>query len=305
MVTKATLAQNVESTANRTSGGLEAGGSSTGIGNTFYGYRAGKLTNSTGTNNTFVGRSSGSLNTSGIGNIFLGANAGFSNTTGSYNILVGYMTGESANGSGNVFIGSLAGLENTGNNNLFLGNGAGQEAVGSNNVFIGRNAGFSDSGSNLLYIDNQENYLPLILGDFASDLVKLNAKVGIGGVTTFPTASGGVNVSNYKLFVKGGILADEVRVSTTWADYVFAEDYALPTLEQVENHIKQNGHLIGVPSAKEVEADGIEVGQMARIQQEKIEELTLYIIEQHKVNEKQSQEIAELKAMVAQLLAKK
>ncbi|TDP61970.1 hypothetical protein [Flavobacterium dankookense] len=132
-----------------------------------------------------------------------------------------------------------------------------------------------------------------------------NGRVGIGDFTVFPTTSGGVDVSNYKLFVKGGILAEEVRVSTTWADYVFLKDYKLKSLKEVEQFINDNGHLPNVPSAKQVKEEGIELGEMAKIQQEKIEELTLYIIEQNKVNEKQTQEIEELKQLVKDLIAKK
>jgi len=67
-----------------------------------------------------------------------------------------------------------------------------------------------------------------------------------------------------------------------WADYVFKEDYHLPTLEEVEKHIKEKGHLINIPSAKEVNDNGIQLGEMNKLLLEKIEELTLYIIKQEK-----------------------
>lgn len=290
-------AQNVESSSSRTSGGLEAGGSSSGTGNTFYGYRTGKVTNSTGIKNTFVGHAAGAENTSGSYNIFMGANAGEQNTTG----------------NSNIFIGNYAGGESfSGNSNVIIGGSAGSYGNGSGNIFIGSAAGETETGSNKLFIANSEDETPLIWGDFATDQLKFNAtKVGIGSITTFPTTSAGVSLTNYKLFVKGGILADEVRVSTTWSDYVFESGYKLPTLEEVEKHIKEKGHLINVPSGKQVEADGIEVGQMAKIQQEKIEELTLYIIEQNKINEqqrqqleKQGREIQQMKAMLLTLVKK-
>ena len=78
------------------------------------------------------------------------------------------------------------------------------------------------------------------------------------------------------------MLADEVRVRTTWADYVFEDQYSLMTLPEVESFIDANGHLPNVPSAETVEASGIELGEMTKIQQEKIEELTLYIIDLQK-----------------------
>ncbi|WP_108246742.1 hypothetical protein [Muricauda brasiliensis] len=83
----------------------------------------------------------------------------------------------------------------------------------------------------------------------------------------------------WKLAVKGKIRAEEIKVETGWADYVFNEDYNLPTLEEVEKHIKEKGHLINIPSEKEVEENGIELGEMNKLFLEKIEELTLYIIE--------------------------
>jgi hypothetical protein len=112
-------------------------------------------------------------------------------------------------------------------------------------------------------------------------LLKDSGKISIGTENT-PTTIGSANTSAYRLFVKGGILTDELRVATGWADYVFAKDYNLKPLSEVENFIEANGHLPNVPSAKQVEIEGISVGEMAKIQQEKIEELTLYIIELNK-----------------------
>ena len=66
---------------------------------------------------------------------------------------------------------------------------------------------------------------------------------------------------------------------TSSCQQVFDTDYNLPTLEEVEKHIEKNGHLINIPSATEVEANGIELGKMNKLLLEKIEELTLYIIE--------------------------
>ena len=131
----------------------------------------------------------------------------------------------------------------------------------------------------------------MIQGEILTD-----ANIGIG---TYNFTDGS---ETYRLSVKGKIRAEEVKVYNTWADYVFNKDYDLPSLQDVENHIKENGHLINVPSAKEVNENGLELGNIAKIQQEKIEELTLYIIEQNKINEKQNQDIEELKALVKQLI---
>jgi hypothetical protein len=112
----------------------------------------------------------------------------------------------------------------------------------------------------------------------------ISGKVSIGG-NAFPSSTI-TAYAGYKLFVQGGILTDEVRVklsaSGTWADYVFAKDYKLPSIKEVEAFIAKNNHLPNVPSAKQVQEEGINVAQMATIQQEKIEELMLYIIKQDK-----------------------
>ncbi len=86
--------------------------------------------------------------------------------------------------------------------------------------------------------------------------------------------------TNYLLSVDGRIMCEELKVqnSSNWPDYVFAANYKLPSLSEVENHINENGHLIGIPSACEVEENGVGVGDMQKKLLEKIEELTLYVI---------------------------
>lgn len=103
-----------------------------------------------------------------------------------------------------------------------------------------------------------------------------------------------LNPSGYKLAVGGKIIAEELKVQlqAQWPDYVFTEYYKLPTLEEVEKQIKEKGHLVNMPSAEKVNCEGFEVGELTRLQQEKIEELTLYIIklnEQLKTQEKRMQ----------------
>lgn len=67
-----------------------------------------------------------------------------------------------------------------------------------------------------------------------------------------------------------------------WPDYVFGENHELMPINDVEQYVKQNGHLPNVPSAEEVERDGMDVGEMNRLLLEKVEELTLYIIDLQK-----------------------
>ncbi|AXG74943.1 hypothetical protein DVK85_12175 [Flavobacterium arcticum] len=115
-------------------------------------------------------------------------------------------------------------------------------------------------------------------------LPKENSFLGIG-TTSF---TDGTDV--YKLSVNGNVRAHRVKVYTTWADYVFEEGYKLPTLQEVEKYISEKGHLIDIPSAAEVEKNGIELGEMNKLLLQKIEELTLYTIELNKqVQELKSQ----------------
>jgi len=101
---------------------------------------------------------------------------------------------------------------------------------------------------------------------------------------------GTADPKGYKLAVAGNMIAESVKVKlkAAWPDFVFAKSYALPTLKETESHIKEKGHLPGIPSAAEVEANGIDLGNMDAKLLQKIEELTLHLIRQEK-------EIQELK----------
>lgn len=129
-----------------------------------------------------------------------------------------------------------------------------------------------------------------------NDDIYTNGKVGIN-TNDFPLMVGNEDVSFYNLFVTGGILTEEVRVALVddWADYVFKEDYKLPSLQEVENHIKQKGHLINIPSEEKVKQNGIELGEMNKLLLEKVEELTLYVIQLNKKVEEQQKQIDNLK----------
>jgi hypothetical protein len=108
-------------------------------------------------------------------------------------------------------------------------------------------------------------------------LIKQNGNVGIG--TTNP---------NQKLTVNGTIYGKEVKVdlNVPGPDYVFEPTYNLPSLTEIETYIKANKHLPEVPSAKEMEADGINLSEMNMLLLRKIEELTLHLIDQNKLIDK-------------------
>lgn len=90
--------------------------------------------------------------------------------------------------------------------------------------------------------------------------------------------------NKYKLFVAGGVLSEDYGISpkSTWSDFVFNTDYALKTIPEVEEFISENNHLPDVPSAKQVAEDGYSQHDMNKILLQKIEELTLYTIQQQK-----------------------
>lgn len=90
---------------------------------------------------------------------------------------------------------------------------------------------------------------------------------------------------SYKLDVNGKIRANEIVVNTTGADYVFEDNYKLKALDEVESFIEENNHLPGIPSAVEMQAEGMSVGELNTKLLEKVEELTLYMIELKKENE--------------------
>lgn len=104
----------------------------------------------------------------------------------------------------------------------------------------------------------------------------------------------------------GTVRAREVRVNldTAWPDYVFESSYDLKPLSEVASFIRENGHLPNVPSAKEVEEKGVSLGEMDRILLEKVEELTLHMIEQQKLIEQQQQLIERQNERINQLEAK-
>ncbi len=109
----------------------------------------------------------------------------------------------------------------------------------------------------------------------------------------------GINTSttgSHRLAVGGSIGAREVIVEGSgWSDFVFEESYQLPSLNEVESYIEENGHLKDVPSAETIEKEGIPLGEMDSKLLQKIEELTLYVIELNKRGEAQQEELNALK----------
>lgn len=122
-----------------------------------------------------------------------------------------------------------------------------------------------------------------------------------GGDQVFIVPDGTVGIgtsatAGYKLAVDGKVVCEELKVklSQNWPDYVFASEYKLPSLSEVEKSIQANKHLPGIPSAKEIHEDGINVGEMQKLMVQKIEELTLYVIDLQKQNDELKVKMAAL-----------
>jgi hypothetical protein len=149
---------------------------------------------------------------------------------------------------------------------------------------------FRTTGNAASILNRENSTLELGTNNVASVKINQNGSVLIGNTNT-PTG--------YKLFVEQGILTEKIKVAVKntaeWSDYVFANNYKLLPLTEVEEYIQSNSHLPGVPSAAEVVNEGINVAKMDAKLLEKIEELTLYIIEMNKRIENLEKENKELK----------
>lgn len=116
-------------------------------------------------------------------------------------------------------------------------------------------------------------------------------QAGNVGIGTSDMAAG------YKLSVDGKVICEEVKVqlSDGWPDYVFQPGYQLMTLPELETFLSQNKHLPGIPPASQIEANGVSVGETQKMLMEKIEQLTLYVIELDKKVQSLEQENTALK----------
>ncbi len=131
----------------------------------------------------------------------------------------------------------------------------------------GQYFGLLDGDGNWSYMARKDVYTGFYINNSMKMIIRVDGNVGIG--TT--------NTAGHKLSVNGIIRAKEIKVETGWADYVFKEDYVLPTLEEEKDHIAENGHLLGFESEETMNGE-VKLGEIAKRQQEKIEQLMLHII---------------------------
>jgi hypothetical protein len=183
-------------------------------------------------------------------------------------------------------IGCKAGIISTGTSAAYLAFHGDASPVGS--YTFSNSVTSSDNGGVAIEGDKTGNFYIITKGNTSSSTANNNEvrfKIDGNGKTVIGrydlTTPG-----DYKLYVEKGILTEKVKVavSTTsnWADFVFADNYKLKSLAEVEAFVTENNHLPDVPSAEEVVKGGIDVAGMDAKLLQKIEELTLYIIEQNK-----------------------
>ena len=154
---------------------------------------------------------------------------------------------------------------------------------------VGQRWQLYNSGGNLSFYPNWDYQTRLISFKESGDVV-FPKTMTIGDVGT-------AGIGTLKLAVGGSIGARAIYVrapNVAWPDYVFANTYRLPPLPEVEAFISAHRHLPGVPSATEVQANGLDVGQMEAALLKKVEELTLYLLELRKDNDAWKARVSQL-----------
>lgn len=179
---------------------------------------------------------------------------------------------------GNTSITGATTINNGTNNALSVTGGVfiekSNEALGISGTNSAIN--FYNSGNFKSFISHSTGGLYLGVNDGNIRLDVTNGHVAIG-----PVILTGANADAYKLAVNGKMICEEVRVKLAgnWPDYVFKNDYKLLPLSELKKFIEKNNHLPNIPKATVIEKEGMEVGEMQKRMMEKIEELTLYIID--------------------------
>lgn len=321
--------------------GVSAGeGNVTGGNNLFLGTSAG-FVNNAGNNSTFVGVNSGRSSTKDLnsfvgffsaGNIStgqynsgVGGYSGLNLTSGDFNTFVGYSSGVLVGSSAisnatSIGANATASLSNTvvlGNAaTTITGQGLGADLSGLRFANLKSTSPASPGGSNkALSVDVDGNVILVgLIGATTTSVsgpVAENWKEADGYLynnSTNGVVIKGTGLDGNSLIVKGGVLSKEVNVkvegSESWPDYVFKPNYKRMTLGEVEKFIAINGHLPNIPSATEMAATGNNLGKTDAKLLEKVEELTLYLLEMKKANDAQAAELKSLKRQVSKLSKK-
>ncbi|GAB3689562.1 hypothetical protein GCM10027592_06110 [Spirosoma flavus] len=297
-----------------------------GNGNTFIGDGSGNA-NTTGTQNTYIGQYAGFLgNVTASKNTFIGWGAGSTSSTS-------VVSGATAIGADAVVTKSNAVVIGATNVQVGIGNSSPNNKLeitaGTTNTSGLRFTRLTQSSPSSSLLDLSITLNPLaplvkvltVDGNGDVKLVGLSLSLlggGLGlreGAGLWESKAGfaqntnqeGVIIGNgitstpkdYNLFVSKGILTEKVKVAVNgtseWSDYVFDKSYKLKNLSAVENYIKTNKHLPGIPSAQEMVEQGNDLHKTDAKLLAKIEELTLYMIEMKKDNQQLQRAVNNLK----------
>ncbi|MCT4012748.1 hypothetical protein HZQ24_10395 [Elizabethkingia anophelis] len=214
----------------------------------------------------------------------------YKNTVGELNFPAGIITN-----NGNVGIGTTNPSEKLEVNGSVYSNAdnsyIGIDAQGESRLGIVKKGGFGP------VISSGSNY-PIILGSWNTPDIRNNILSGNFKEHLRINTNGNASL-------QGKLEAKEIKVTTTpTADFVFEDTYQLPNLASVEKHIKEKKHLPEIASAAEMQKEGVNIGDFQIKLLQKIEELTLYSIEQNKQNKEQQERILKLEEQVKTLLHK-
>jgi hypothetical protein len=152
---------------------------------------------------------------------------------------------------------------------------------GGNGLGLNIRAGGIGSASVPLKVSRYDN----------TELIRVNGSGQMGiGTSVIP--------NGFKLAINGHAIAEKMIIrkneNWNWPDFVFEEDYKLPNLVDIKNFVKDNKHLPEIPSAKDIEENGQDLAEMNRLLLKKVEELTLYLLKEHELNNSQEDKIQAL-----------
>lgn len=313
--------QNTSGSFNLFVGNSSGSNTTTGLGNTALGDGS-LLQNITGTRNTAIGQYAG-LTSSNDENVFIGFNADVSSNTPNLTNVVAIGSRTRVSQSNSIVLGNNANVgigTSAPSNKLEITQGtAGNSGLRFTNLPVGTSVSRSTTDKFLTVNENGD----VVLRRVDLSLLSIGVGIGLGRVGAAPWGMEGNTISSgqspvaigdsalnvpagYKLYVADGILTEKVKVavknSDDWADYVFAANYKLRPLEEVKQFINAHKHLPGIPSATEVAQQGVDVGKMQAKLLEKIEELTLYMLDLKQDNQTLKEENRVLKSRVDQLI---
>ncbi len=179
-------------------------------------------------------------------------------------------------------------VEMNGSNTIYASNNG-------NKVLMYANRGGTDYGLSILVnrTNNQYDW------DWANSFYISRTHITKGINTTekaFVIQRTDLSQDVFRVYGDGKVFATEVnvRLASNFPDYVFSPAYDLRSIDELNNYIQKNGKLPNMPSATEVEKEGLNVGETSRLLVEKIEELTLYIIQQQEIIKNQDKRLKEL-----------